>query len=133
MARMAPKKFGKYELLSKLGQGGMGSVYEARDPILDRALALKVVSPKLLSEGDTFARFQREARAAARLQHPNIVTIYELGEAEGTLYIAMELLGGTDLAQIIQPIERSRVEEKIRVVIEVCRGLDYAHKKGVVH
>jgi eukaryotic-like serine/threonine-protein kinase len=130
---MAAKKFGKYELLAKLGQGGMGAVYQARDPVLDRMVALKVVSPKLLAEPDTFARFQREARAAARLQHPNIVTIYELGEAEGTLYIAMELLDGTDLAQIIQPLAPGRIEEKVRMVSEVCRGLEYAHKRGVVH
>jgi serine/threonine-protein kinase len=130
---MASRRFGKYELLAKLGQGGMGAVYQARDPVLDRMVALKVVSPKLLAEPDTFSRFQREARAAARLQHPNIVTIFELGEAEGTLFIAMELLDGTDLSQIIQPLDPGRVEEKVRMVSEVCRGLDYAHKRGVVH
>jgi serine/threonine-protein kinase len=130
---MGTRKFGKYELLAKLGQGGMGAVYQARDPVLDRMVALKVVSPKLLAEPDTFARFQREARAAARLQHPNIVTIFELGEAEGTLFIAMELLDGTDLSQIIQPLDPGRIEEKVRMVSEVCRGLDYAHKLGVVH
>jgi hypothetical protein len=127
------KTFGKYELVAKLGQGGMGAVYQARDPVLDRQVALKIVSPKLLAESDTFVRFQREARAAARLQHPNIVTIYELGEADGTLFIAMELLDGSDLSQIIEPITPARVEEKIRIVVEICRGLDYAHKKGVVH
>jgi hypothetical protein len=127
------KKFGKYELISKLGQGGMGAVYHARDPVLERSVALKVVSPKLLAEPDTFTRFQREARAAARLQHPNIVTIYELGEAEGTLYIAMELLEGWDLWELMQPLTRLAVEEKVRILIEVCRGLEYAHKRGVVH
>src|SRR5688572_17219579 len=118
------RKFGKYELVAKLGQGGMGAVYHARDPVLDRSVALKVVSPKLLIEPDTFTRFQREARAAARLQHPNIVTIFELGEAEGTLYIAMELLEGWDLWQMIQPLTRLAVEEKVRILAEVCRGLD---------
>src|SRR4051812_42770731 len=130
---MAPQKFGKYELLAKLGQGGMGTVYQARDPVLDRMVALKVVSPKLLAEPDTFSRFQREARAAARLQHPNIVTIFELGEAQGALFIAMELLDGSDLAEIIEPLAPGRIEEKVRMVGEVCRGLDYAHKRGVVH
>jgi eukaryotic-like serine/threonine-protein kinase len=127
------KRFGKYELVRKLGQGGMGAVYEARDPVLDRAVALKLVSPKLLAEGDTLARFQREARAAARLQHPNIVTVYELGEVEGTVFIAMELLEGLDLSQVIQPVDRLGIEDKVRILVEVCRGLDFAHKRGVVH
>jgi len=130
---VATKQFGKYELLAALGQGGMGAVYQARDPVLDRLVALKVVSPKLLAEPDAIARFRREARAAAKLQHPNIVTIYELGEAQGTLYIAMELLEGVDLSQAIHPVTRLPVEEKVRILAEVCRGLDYAHKRGVVH
>jgi serine/threonine protein kinase len=111
----------------------MGRVYRARDPILDRMVALKTVSPEVLAKADTKARFQREARAAARLQHPNIVTIFELGEVEGALYIAMELLEGMDLAQAMQPPGRLSVPEKARIVVEVCRGLDFAHKRGVVH
>jgi WD40 repeat protein len=126
-------RFGKYVLLAPLGQGGMGTVYQARDPVLDRLVALKVVSPKLVAEGDIQARFQREARAAAKLQHPNIVTIYDLGEVEGTPYIAMELLDGMDLSQALRPLDRLSVEEKIQIVAEVCRGLDFAHKRGVVH
>jgi WD40 repeat protein/tRNA A-37 threonylcarbamoyl transferase component Bud32 len=131
--RLATKQFGKYELLAALGQGGMGAVYQAHDPVLDRQVALKVISQKLLADPDTQARFRREARAAAKLQHPNIVTIYELGEAQGTLYIAMELLEGADLSQAIHPVDRLSVEEKVRILAEVCRGLDYAHKRGVVH
>jgi hypothetical protein len=111
----------------------MGKVYRARDPILDRLVALKTVSPELLSKQDTMARFQREARAAARLQHPNIVTIFELGEVQGSLFIAMELLEGMDLAEAMQTRGRLRMEDKVRVVVDVCRGLDYAHKRGVVH
>ena len=111
----------------------MGKVYRARDPILDRLVALKTVSPELLTKHDTMARFQREARAAARLQHPNIVTIFELGEVEGSLFIAMELLEGMDLAEAMHARGRLRLEDKVRVVVDVCRGLDYAHKRGVVH
>ena len=111
----------------------MGKVYRARDPILDRMVALKTVSPELLTKKDTMARFQREARAAARLQHPNIVTIFELGEVDGSLFIAMELLEGMDLAQAMYPPGRLSVAEKLRTVVDVCRGLDYAHKRGVVH
>ena len=96
-------KFGKFEILAELGQGAMGKVYRAHDPILDRPVALKTVSPALLTGKDTLARFQREARAAARLQHPNIVTIYELGEVEGTHYIAMELVEGIDLGEAMAP------------------------------
>jgi serine/threonine protein kinase len=111
----------------------MGTVYRARDPILDRLVALKTVAPALLSNAETRARFQREARAAARLQHPGIVTIYDLGEVEGTLYIAMELLEGVDLAEAMSPPDRLTLPQKLRIVVEVCRGLDFAHKHGVFH
>jgi len=111
----------------------MGHVYRARDPILDREVALKTVAPELLAKADTLARFQREARAAARLQHPNIVTIFELGEVDGTLFIAMELLEGMDLAQAMSPPDRLSLMQKIRVGVDLCRGLDFAHKHGVFH
>jgi serine/threonine-protein kinase len=127
------QKIGKYEILAELGQGAMGTVYRARDPVLDRLVALKTVSPGLLSKRETFQRFEREARAAARLQHRNIVTIYELGEVEGTLFIAMELLEGMDLAHAMSPRDRLSVPHKVQIVVDVCRGLDFAHKRGVVH
>ncbi len=111
----------------------MGHVYRARDPILDRQVALKTVAPELLAKADTLARFQREARAAARLQHSNIVTIYELGEVEGVLFIAMELLEGMDLAQAMAPPHSLSLTQKIRMVVEICRALDFAHKRGVFH
>lgn len=126
-------KFGKFEILADLGQGAMGRVYRAHDPVLDRPVALKTVSPALLTGKDTLARFQREARAAARLQHPNIVTIFELGEVEGTHYIAMELVEGLDLGEAMTPIDRFTTEQKVRMVVDVCRGLDFAHKMGVIH
>ena len=126
-------KFGKFEILAELGQGAMGKVYRARDPQLDREVALKTVSPALLTGKDTLARFQREARAAARLQHPNIVTIYELGEVEGTHFIAMELIEGMELGEALTPADRFTVEQKVRMMVEVCRGLDFAHKMGVIH
>ena len=111
----------------------MGKVYRAHDPILDRHVALKTVAPALLTSKDTLARFRREARAAARLQHPNIVTIFELGEVEGTHYIAMELVEGIELGEAMSPIDRFTLEQKVRMVVDVCRGLDFAHKMGVVH
>ena len=94
---------GKFEVLERLGQGGMGTVYRARDPILDRPVALKTISPELAANPEFLGRFQREARAAARLTHPNIVTVYELGEVSGTHYIAMELLEGLDLVEAMSP------------------------------
>jgi serine/threonine protein kinase/WD40 repeat protein len=130
---MGGLKFGKFEILAELGQGAMGKVYRAQDPILDRPVALKTVSPALLTGKDTLARFRREARAAARLQHPNIVTIYELGEVEGTHFIAMELIEGMELGQALNPIDRFTVEQKVRMMVGVCRGLDFAHKMGVIH
>jgi serine/threonine protein kinase len=126
-------RFGKFEILADLGQGAMGNVYRAHDPILDRPVALKTVSPALLTGKDTLARFQREARAAARLQHPNIVTIFELGEVEGTHYIAMELVEGMDLGEAMAPPDRFTLEQRIRMVVDICRGLDFAHKMGVIH
>jgi hypothetical protein len=111
----------------------MGTVYRALDPVLQRQVALKTVAPGLLSSGDARLRFEREARAAARLQHPNIVTVYELGEHEGTLFIAMELLEGCDLAEAMSPRERLSLPEKLRIMVDVCDGLDFAHKRGVFH
>jgi eukaryotic-like serine/threonine-protein kinase len=120
-------------VLEELGKGAMGTVYKARDPVLERLVALKTVHPSLLAKGDTLARFQREARAAAKLQHTNIVTIYELGEAGETLFIAMELLEGHDLAHAMVPADRLTREQKLKIVVQICRGLDYAHKQGVFH
>ena len=129
----APPRFGKFELLDELGHGAMGTVYRARDPILDRLLALKTISPSLLAKGEALSRFQREARAVARLQHPAIVTIYELGEVEGTRYIAMELVEGSELSQALAQTPGLGLQRKIELVAGVCRGLDFAHKMGVVH
>src|SRR5262249_37949614 len=85
-------KVGKFEILTELGKGSMGTVYKARDPVLDRLVALKTVAPGLLEDRIAVERFQREAKAAARLQHASIVTIFDSAEADGTVYIAMELL-----------------------------------------
>jgi serine/threonine-protein kinase len=133
------EKFGKFENLTKLGQGAMGEVYKAKDPLLDRDVALKMVTPALLRGKDSLSRFQREARAAARLTHPNIVTIFEVGEVEepgqdeATRYIAMEYVEGEDLGPAIHDPERFTLEQKVRMVVDVCRGLHFAHKGGVVH
>ncbi len=97
----ALQKFGKYEIIAELGRGGMGVVYRARDPLIGRLVALKTLSPEVLSEPDLLKRFYREAQSAGNLQHPNVVTIYDLGEVSGSPYIAMELVEGETLREII--------------------------------
>jgi serine/threonine protein kinase len=127
-------KIGKFEILAELGQGAMGKVYRARDSSIGRDVALKTITPALLEDPQAKDRFVREAQSAGRLQHHNIVTIYELGEvADGTLFIAMELVEGMDLGQAIQPADRFPLQQKVRMIADICRGLDYAHKQGVVH
>lgn len=133
MSAEIPRKFGKYEILGVAGQGAMGTVYRARDSLLERLVALKTVSPALLAGKHTLARFQREARAAAKLQHPNIVTIFELGEEQGTHYIAMEFVEGIELGEAMVPVDRFPLEQKVRMMVDVCRTLDFAHAMGVVH
>ena len=96
-----PGNIGKFEILDRLGEGGMGTVYKARDPGLDRLVALKTIVSGAVESAEARERFFREARAAARLQHPNIVTVFEAGDFEGTLFIAMELLDGQDLSRVI--------------------------------
>ncbi len=130
-----PSRIGKYEILAELGRGAMGTVYKARDPRLDRLVAVKMMSEELLIEEEMRGRFQREAKSAANLQHPNIVTIFDFGEleGEGSPYIVMELLEGTSLAQLMEEKKPQRLEDKVAVITQICRGLDYAHKRGVIH
>jgi len=133
-----PEKIGKYEILAELGRGAMGTVYKARDPVLEREVAIKTMSEELLTDQEMKERFFREARSAAQLQHPNIVTIYELGSAKigdaaERPFIAMELLDGYDLGEMVDQKQIARLEDKIGLVVQMCRGLDFAHKRGVIH
>ncbi len=130
-----PSRIGKYEILAELGRGAMGTVYKARDPRLDRLVAVKMMSEELLIEEEMRSRFQREAKSAANLQHPNIVTVFDFGEldGEGAPYIVMELLEGASLAQLMEERKPERLEDKISIITQICRGLDYAHKRGVIH
>jgi len=133
VAQEALQKFGKYEILGELGRGAMGVVYKARDPLIGRLVALKTVMPGMLSDADLLKRFYREAQSAGRLQHPNIVVIYDLGESNGLPYIAMELVEGESLQKIIGRGEVLPLATKLRLMIQICRGLGYAHRHGVVH
>src|SRR5213080_3774458 len=96
-----PEKIGKYRVIERIGRGGMGMIYKAHDPLLDRMVALKVISPEVEVTDELRARFFREAQACAKLSHPNIVTVYDMGEDEGRLFIVMELLDGQELRQLI--------------------------------
>lgn len=125
--------FGRYEILDKLGEGAMGVVHRARDRNLGRVVALKMLSAELAAEDELTKRFQREAEAVGRLNHPNIVTVYDLGEADGRLYMAMELLEGDDLRDLIERSTPIPLAERSRIMIEICKGLGYAHSKGVIH
>jgi serine/threonine-protein kinase len=125
---------GRYEILDEIGQGAMGTVYRARDPMIERVVAIKTVSIALLQqEGtDAEARFLREAQSAGRLSHPNIVTIYDVGEADGLAYIAMEYLSGKTLRDIMNqgPMPLDLVFDTIT---QMAEALAFAHEHGVIH
>ncbi|HXJ77705.1 MAG TPA: protein kinase [Candidatus Methylomirabilis sp.] len=128
-----PEKIGKYVVRERIGRGGMGMIFKAHDPVLDRPVALKVISPEVEVTDELRARFFREAQACARLSHPNIVTIYDMGEDDGRLFIVMELLEGVELRQLIAQRKTPALEDKLSVMEQVCDGLHYAHRKGIVH
>src|SRR5215831_4978587 len=128
-----PERIGKYQVLERIGRGGMGTIFKALDPILDRRVALKVISPEIEVTDELRARFFREAQACARLSHPNIVTVYDMGEDDGRLYIVMEYLEGEELRHVIAQRREISLEDKLAIMVQVCDGLHYAHQKGIVH
>jgi len=128
-----PEKIGRYEDLEVIGRGGMGMIYKARDPVLERSVALKVISSVEITP-DLRARFFREARACARLRdHPNIITIHDMGEDAGRLFIVMELLEGEELRRLIARHAPLTLENKLAILRQICDGLYHAHQRGVVH
>ena len=131
---MQREKLGRYQIVRELGRGAMGVVYEATDPHIGRAVALKTIRLDALSSNaeELAQRFKNEARAAGRLNHPNIVTIYDAGEEDGVLYIAMELLEGRTLHALLAE-KRFPGEQAIDVARQICAGLQFAHSKGIIH
>ena len=126
-------KLGKYEIRKELVKGAMGVVYTAWDPVLEREVALKVMASSIVSDDELRLRFEREAKAVARLQHANIVTIYDLGyDDNGSPFIAMELLKGTDLEGRIRK-DPPPFAQRLEIISHVCRGLAHAHRNGIVH
>ena len=128
-----PERIGRYEVIERVGRGGMGVLYRGRDPVLEREVAIKLMSGDFSADDSAQARFFREARAAARLQHRNIVTIYEFADDHGTPYIAMEFLRGRSLAKRMAQEPPLTLVQKLDVVTQLCTGLHYAHEQGIVH
>jgi tetratricopeptide (TPR) repeat protein len=127
-------RIGKYEIVKTLGKGAMGQVYIARDTILERDVALKVMMPGIADDPDLKVRFEREARAVARMSHPNVVMVFDLGyHTDGSPYIAMELLKGVDLAKAMRQTPPLSLERKVSVLVQVLQGLAHAHQSGIIH
>ena len=126
------KHFPQLEILECLGRGGMGVVYKARQPKLNRLVALKILAPEKGADPKFAERFLREAQALARLNHPNIVTVHDFGEAEGLYYLLMEYVDGMTLRQLLQG-QKLAPEEALSIVPKICDALQFAHELGVVH
>ncbi|MGE0639474.1 MAG: protein kinase [Thermoanaerobaculia bacterium] len=127
-----PKQIGPYEILGPLGKGGMGTVYKAMQPSLNRIVAIKVLPGDFAAEPERVARFHREAQTVAMLSHPNIVQIIDKGEDQGILYFAMEYVEGTSLDVVLRQ-RRLSLQETLQVIKQTSRGLGAAHRAGVVH
>ncbi len=123
----------RYELGEKLGSGGMSTVYEARDRILERTVAVKVLAEHLSDDDRFVARFRREALAVARLLHPNIVQVYDTGEDNGRYFIVMERVQGRSGSQILRSEGIIDPTETVEIGVQACAGLEYAHRNGVIH
>jgi serine/threonine protein kinase len=123
---------GPYEIVAPLGEGGMGIVYKARDLRLNRLVAIKVLPAAKMADPDRQRRFVQEAQAASALNHPNIITIYDIGSSDGVDYIAMEYVAGKTLDALI-PRKGMRLNEVLRIAIQIATGLERAHAAGIVH
>ena len=127
------ERIGRYRIVERLGQGGMGVVYKAFDPQIERTVAIKVISSQRFDDPELRERFFREARAAGGLTHPNIVVIYDLGEEAGQPYLAMEFVDGTTMDALMYGAEPFPISRRIALLLDVCEGLAYAHNRGIIH
>lgn len=130
---MIGSQLGSYEILEEIGRGGMGRVYKARQPSLDRIVAVKVLLPQLAADEVFVERFLREARSIATLEHPGIVTIYDVGESDNTYYFAMQLLDGQPLDEILEEGKPMPLDSAVNVARQMARALKYAHANGILH
>ena len=125
---------GQFQILQKIGTGGMGAVYKALQPAMNRMVAVKILHPKLANRKDLVSRFRREARAMSHLTHPNTVKVYLYGELEdGSLYIVMEFLEGKNLNQTVRSEGPMSIERGLPILMQVCNALEEAHRAGIVH
>ncbi|MCS6899190.1 MAG: serine/threonine-protein kinase [Myxococcales bacterium] len=125
---------GKYRILQKIGSGGMGTVYKAMQPNIDRMVAIKILHPKLVNRKDLVSRFSREAKALGHLSHPNTVKVFDDGVLEdNSLFIVMEYLEGRNLNQIVRTGGPMPVERALPILMQVCGALNEAHQRGIVH
>ncbi|MEM7587707.1 MAG: protein kinase, partial [Acidobacteriota bacterium] len=127
-----PATVGKYRLLDEVGHGAMGTVFRAHDPALDRIVAVKMIACPT-ADGSLSERFQREARLAASLNHPNIVTVYDFGQAECGFYMVMELLEGADLATALRRDQLRTLEDRLQTIEQIAEGVAFAHQRGLIH
>ena len=132
---MEASKLGRFELVSEIGRGAMGIVYKAKDPMLERTVAIKTINLTMDKDGAEMyeKRFYQEARAAGGLNHPNIVTIYDIGRSESLCYMAMEFIEGAELRTLLLPGKPLPVQKALSIAAQVAEGLAYAHERGVVH
>jgi serine/threonine protein kinase len=132
---MEASKLGRFELVSEIGRGAMGIVYKAKDPMLERTVAIKTINLTMDKDGAEMyeKRFYQEARAAGGLNHPNIVTIYDIGRSESLCYMAMEFIEGAELRTLLLPGKPLPVQKGLSIAAQVAEGLAYAHERGVVH
>ncbi|MCG6926760.1 MAG: protein kinase [Acidobacteria bacterium] len=125
---------GKYEITRPIGKGAMGQIFLARDTVLERDVALKVMSPQIVDDPELKARFEREAKAIAKMTHPNVVMVFDLGNLDdGSPYIAMELLKGQDLQRAMRRPPPMTLERKVAIIVQVLAGLAHAHEQGIIH
>lgn len=127
------QKLGRYQIHELIGQGAMAKVFKAFDPEINRTLAIKILQSELARSEDYRTRFLREAHGAGGLSHPNIVTVFDVGESDAQPYIAMELVDGESLSDVLRRKEPLPLKDVVEIGIQLARALDYAHKKGIVH
>lgn len=132
-ADLTGKQLGSYQIIAEIGHGGMGTVYRAYDPRLQREVAIKVLRPELTSDPQVVQRFQREAVTAANLRHPNIVVVHDVGTAEGFQYIVMELLLGRTLTREVREHGAIALHRATHLLSQLASALDYAHQRGLIH
>ena len=123
----------RYEIISQLGQGGMGAVYKARDNELDRLVALKIIRPELTTNPEMLKRFKQELILARQVTHRNVIRIFDLGQADGFKFITMEYLEGQDLRAVLREKGKLPPEDAAKIILQICRALEAAHSEGVIH